>query len=133
VERQSNPAKKTHLDKSIVKTDVGKELDALLLGGSGESDSGLITSSLVGNEKSGSVESTGLGGRGSRGSSRSHHEVCGQDTFMQALTKGYTTRTHLLNRDVLRKSIDVFGGNFYVRSCGCTINVCVLLLRETKA
>ena len=62
-----------HLDDGVTVADLAEELDALLLGGSGEVEGSLVSGSLVGDEKGGDVESAGLGGRASGGSSGSHH------------------------------------------------------------
>jgi hypothetical protein len=63
----------THLEDRITESDLSQKLDTLLLGGGGEGDSGLVSGSLVGDEKGGGVESTGLGGGASGSSSGSHH------------------------------------------------------------
>jgi hypothetical protein len=65
----------TYLDESIVQSDGSKELDTVLLGSGGEGDGSLISSRLVGNEKSGDIESTSLSGRCGRSSGGGHHTV----------------------------------------------------------
>jgi len=65
----------TYLDESIVQSDGSEELDTVLLGSGGKGDGSLISSRLVGSEKSGDIESTSFSGRCGRGGGGRHHTV----------------------------------------------------------
>ena len=76
---------KTYLDESIVQTDGGKEGNTLLLGSGGEGDRGLVTGSLVGDEKGGDVKGTSLSRGGGRGSGGGHHVLDGSASIVGKL------------------------------------------------